>query len=117
MGTTWTAATFDAKPALRVEAVELPGGDTAHVRELTGADLDRVRAKATDKKGAVDGVKLQRVMAAACVCDAAGERLLADNELHKIDDRPFAVIQALAEAAAELNGFKDDEDDGDPLDG
>lgn len=55
------------------------GDDTLYIHELDNATVAKIRAGATNSKGVVDNLRLERMFLAACVHDSDGKPVASDQ--------------------------------------
>jgi len=89
---------------LPVRAVEVEHWPPVYVRTLSVKELEQVTRLETGDK--FDAESLAKICTLV-LCDADGSRVFTDDEFGLLLHKPFAALQAIVEAALELNGLAD----------
>lgn len=99
--------TFAALAQVRrpVRAVELPGGTTVHVRDLTLGELRRIDARADEAPdGTERNIRAALLTCGYALCDADGQPActgLGESDLQTLEDAlTTSQIMAVCEAAS-----------------
>jgi hypothetical protein len=99
---------------LPVEDVEVPEwGVTVQVRGMSGTDRDAYEAKAVALKRGGTDIELRladfrsKLLVKSLFDPESGERIFADNEVHKLGAKSGQVIERLFEVAGRLSGMAD----------
>lgn len=95
------------KIQLAVEDVEYPGIGSFRIRELTGAERDRLEEdtlRRAAKDGKVEVKGFRAMLVAMTLVDAGGERMFADNEIDKVNSLPAKLVAFLFQRSQEMNG-------------
>jgi hypothetical protein len=95
-----------------IEAVEIAGHGKVFVKGLTAKERDdyessliepgpdgRMRAKESQ-------TNIRAALVVRCVCDEAGERMFADEDIEKLGQVDGAVVEKLWDISRRLSGMK-----------
>lgn len=92
--------------ALRIEPVDFPGFDRVWVRELSGADRDRIARIQGQTPGTFDEDGWRGAAVAIHLCNEQGERELDPIENGpELNELPSAFLDAIIQKSNEVNGL------------
>jgi len=93
---------------LKTEDVDVPEwGGTVRVRELTGAERDRLEASVAGENKDFTNMRA-RMVAATCV-DAGGKRLFSDADVVKLGKLSAIALDRVFWTAMRLSGMSSDD--------
>lgn len=86
---------------LKTKAVEIPDLGTVYVKELTGAERDRIDAAVIGGNSVVG----RALIVSLSACDDQGRRLFTEADTAALGQLPHGWLDQIVEASSELNGF------------
>ena len=92
---------FFAAAKFPVKSVDLPDGNTVHVRAMSAGDRDRFGFEAGDSPE----IDATARLVAATASNSRGELLFTREDIPKLSELPVTFLQPIAEAALVLNSM------------